>query len=65
VLTDTCAMTTRLDGWSFTHMLTNSAKQGHYAAAAGLRVTVASLADCVEAAVGEGGCEDEEALWRP
>ena len=64
VLTDTCAMTTRLDGWSFTHMLTNSAKQGHYAAAAGLQVTVASLADCVEVAVGDGGCEDEEALWR-
>jgi predicted aconitase len=63
LLTDTCAMTTRIDGWGFSHMLTNSGKQAHYAAAAGLDVTVASLADCVAYALGDGAAEEEEALW--
>ena len=62
ILTDTCAMTTRIDGWGFTHMLTNSGKQAHYAAASGLEVTLASLEDCVAEALGDppGG---DEALW--
>jgi predicted aconitase len=60
ILTDTCAMTTRIDGWGFTHMLTNSAKQAHYAAAGGLDVTLASLRDCVALAIGdEDGGEDD------
>jgi len=63
LLTDTCAMTTRIDGWGFTHMLTNSGKQGHYAAASGLEVTLASLDDCVAYALGDGAAEAEEALW--
>jgi predicted aconitase len=63
VLTDTCAMTTRIDGWGFTHMLTNSGKQAHYAAASGLDVTVAGLDDCVAYALGDGMAEAEEALW--
>ena len=63
LLTDTCAMTTRIDGWGFTHMLTNSGKQAHYAAAAGLEVTLASLDDCVAYALGDGALEEEEALW--
>jgi predicted aconitase len=63
LLSDTCAMTTRIDGWGFTHMLTNSGKQGHYAAASGLEVTLASLDDCVAYALGDGAVEDEEALW--
>jgi predicted aconitase len=62
ILTDTCAMTTRIDGWGFTHMLTNSGKQAHYAGASGLEVTLASLEDCVAEALGDppGG---DEALW--
>ena len=56
-------MTTRIDGWGFTHMLTNSGKQAHYAAAAGLEVTVAALHDCVAYALGDGAAEDEEARW--
>jgi hypothetical protein len=63
LLTDTCAMTTRIDGWGFTHMLTNSAKQAHYALASGLEATVASLEDCVMYALGDGALEAEEALW--
>jgi cis-L-3-hydroxyproline dehydratase len=63
LLTDTCAMTTRIDGWGFTHMLTNSGKQAHYASAGGLEVTLASLEDCVAVALGDGAAEDEEALW--
>jgi predicted aconitase len=63
VLTDTCAMTTRIDAWGFTHMLTNSGKQAHYAAASGLEVTLAALEDCVAVALGDGAAEDEEALW--
>jgi predicted aconitase len=63
LLADTCAMTTRIDGWGFTHMLTNSGKQAHYAAAAGLEVTVAALHDCVAYALGDGAAEDEEARW--
>jgi hypothetical protein len=63
VLTDTCAMTTRIDGWGFTHMLTNSGKQAHYAAAAGLEVTLASLEDCIAYALGDGALEEEEVLW--
>jgi predicted aconitase len=60
ILTDTCAMTTRIDGWGFTHMLTNSAKQAHYAAASGLEVTLASLRDCVATALGDpDGDEDD------
>jgi hypothetical protein len=61
ILTDTCAMTTRIDGWGFTHMLTNSAKQAHYAAAGGLEVTLASLEDCVAHALGDVALED--GLW--
>ena len=63
VLTDTCAMTTRIDGWGFTHMLTNSGKQAHYAAASGLGATLAPLADCVAYALGEGALDEETALW--
>ncbi len=63
LLTDTCAMTTRIDGWGFTHMLTNSAKQAHYAMAGGLEATLASLDDCVAWALGDGAIEAEEALW--
>lgn len=63
LLTDTCAMTTRIDGWGFTHMLTNSAKQAHYAMAGGLDATLASLDDCVACALGDGAIEAEEALW--
>jgi hypothetical protein len=64
ILTDTCAMTTRIDGWGFSHMLTNSGKQAHYAAAAGLEVTMASLDDCVALALGDdGAAEEEEARW--
>lgn len=63
LLTDTCAMTTRIDGWGFTHMLTNSGKQAHYAAASGLEVTLASLEDCAAYALGDGAAEEEEALW--
>ena len=62
LLTDTCAMTTRIDGWGFTHMLTNSAKQAHYAAASGLEVTLASLDDCISHALGDLPGEDE-LLW--
>ncbi len=63
VLTDTCAMTTRIDGWGFTHMLTNSAKQAHCAAATGLEVTVAALEACVDYALGETTLEEEDAAW--
>jgi predicted aconitase len=63
LLTDTCAMTTRIDGWGFTHMLTNSGKQAHYAAASGLEVTLASLDDCLGYALGDGAAEEEDALW--
>jgi predicted aconitase len=60
ILTDTCAMTTRIDGWGFAHMLTNSAKQAHYAAAGGLEVTLACLRDCVATALGDpAGGEDD------
>ncbi|HEV8674181.1 MAG TPA: aconitase X, partial [Methylomirabilota bacterium] len=63
LLTDTCAMTTRIDGWGFAHMLTNSGKQAHYAAASGLEVTLASLDDCLAYALGDGMGEEEAALW--
>ncbi|HEV8673833.1 MAG TPA: aconitase X catalytic domain-containing protein [Methylomirabilota bacterium] len=63
LLTDTCAMTTRIDAWGFSHMLTNSGKQAHYAAASGLEVTLASLDDCVAYALGDGMGEGEAALW--
>ncbi len=63
VLADTCAMTTRIDGWGFTHMLTNSGKQAHYAAASGLSATLASLEDCVAYALGAAPLEEEAALW--
>jgi hypothetical protein len=63
ILTDTCAMTTRIDAWGFTHMLTNSGKQAHYAAAGGLEVTLAPLEDCVAYALGDAALADEEALW--
>lgn len=63
LLTDTCAMTTRIDGWGFTHMLTNSAKQAHYAMASGLEATLASLDGCVAYALGGGALDEEEALW--
>jgi predicted aconitase len=63
ILADTCAMTTRIDGWGRTHMLTNSGKQAHYAGAAGLEVTLASLDDCVGYALGDAVLEEEEALW--
>ncbi len=63
LLTDTCAMTTRIDGWGFTHMLTNSAKQAHYAAASGLEATVAPLPACVAHALGDPVEDDEDALW--
>ncbi len=63
ILTDTCAMTTRIDGWGFGHMLTNSGKQAHYAAASGLAVTVAGLEDCIAVALGDGAAEEEAALW--
>jgi len=63
LLTDTCAMTTRIDAWGFTHMLTNSGKQAHYAAASGLEVTLASLEDCVAYALGDGLAEAEAELW--
>jgi predicted aconitase len=63
ILADTCAMTTRIDGWGLTHMLTNSGKQAHYAAAAGFEVTLASLDDCVTYALGDAGLDEEEALW--
>jgi predicted aconitase len=62
VMTDTCAMTTRIDGWGFSHMLTNSGKQAHYAAASGLAVTLASLETCVATALGDD-TEDDEATW--
>jgi predicted aconitase len=63
ILADTCAMTTRIDGWGRTHMLTNSGKQAHYAGAAGLEVTLASLEDCVSYALGDALLEQEDALW--
>lgn len=63
LLTDTCAMTTRIDGWGFTHMLTNSAKQAHYAMASGLEATLASLEACVVQALGDGALEAEDAVW--
>jgi predicted aconitase len=62
LLTDTCAMTTRIDGWGFQHMLTNSAKQAHYAAASGLSTTLGSLEACVAHALGEAA-DGDEALW--
>jgi predicted aconitase len=65
ILADTCAMTTRIDGWGRTHMLTNSGKQAHYAGAAGLEVTLASLDDCVSYALGDAVLDEEEALWSP
>jgi predicted aconitase len=64
LLTDTCAMTTRIDGWGFSHMATNSGKQAHYAAATGLEVTLAPLADCVGYALGDALADEEDGLWR-
>ena len=64
ILADTCAMTTRIDGWGLTHMLTNSAKQAHYARRGGLEVTLASLDDCVTDALGDAGWRRRRAWTR-
>jgi predicted aconitase len=56
-------MTTRIDGWGFSHMATNSGKQAHYAAATGLEVTLAPLADCVGYALGDALADEEDGLW--
>ncbi|MGH7268159.1 MAG: aconitase X [Candidatus Rokuibacteriota bacterium] len=62
LLADTCAMTTRIDGWGFSHRLTNSAKQAHYALASGLQATLAPLEDCVAYAL-DGHAPADEAPW--
>jgi predicted aconitase len=61
LLADTCAMTTRIDAWGFSHMLTNSAKQAHYALASGLQATLAPLEECVTFAL--DGRAAEESPW--